>query len=276
MVVWNDGTPSDLPVMESLYLGREPEIIDVWGKRVIPDQEGDDQTIPVTSMPIFVTGLNIDVARFRLGMQTNVKTISSIPNQTNPISYSYKNDLALPVSIQMTPKAMRTGDWLITPPSQTYNVEPEATGEGAFDLLLQPQANTGRQLLEYDVKITGIDAPEFTVYDEIQIGNPDVSMEFVSRLTESGDIEVIQSFINNSDQMKTYDCRLTIPNRPLQKSRVTRQGFGCAEYVYIIRRGQDLIDGGVKEMMLRAEPVNDGSGVLGEPMVFTIPLVSGG
>jgi len=99
-------------------------------------------------------------------------------------------------------------------------------------------------------------------------------MEFTSRLMENGDIEVIQVFINNSDRAYTYNCRLMVPSRSVQKSSVTRQGFGRREHVYTIRRGQALLDSGVTEMTLWAAPMNDGAGILGEPMVYTIPLVS--
>jgi hypothetical protein len=120
--------------------------------------------------------------------------------------------------------------------------------------------------------MTGTETAEFAVYDEMMIGNPDVSMEFTSRLNENGEIEVIQAFINNSNTPYTYSFRLTVRDRAPQQSMVTRQGFGRAEHVYIIPRGQALLDSGVTEMTLRAEPRNNG-GILGEPMVYTIPLV---
>ena len=275
MVVWNDGATSDEPVLESLYLGNEPEVIDVWGRRTVPEQMSNNQMILVTQTPIFVTGLDINAVRFRLSMQTGVKTISSKPGQANAIPFLYKNDSVFPVSIQITPEGPRRGDWTIAPPSHAENLEAGLIGTGMFDLTLSPRADTGRRLFQYNVKITGAESIEFAVYDEMMIGNPDVFMEFISRLNENGDIEVIQVFINNSEKVYTYDCRLTIPDRPLLKSRVTRQGFGRTEYVYPpIRRGQALLDSGVTEMMLRADPVNDGSGILGEPMVYTIPLIS--
>jgi hypothetical protein len=92
MVVWNDLAASDKPVLESLYLGNELDVIDVWGRHTIPEQIGNNQTIPVTQTPIFVTGLNINAVRFRLSMQTGVKMISSKPNQTHEIPFSYRND----------------------------------------------------------------------------------------------------------------------------------------------------------------------------------------
>ena len=273
MVVWNDWATPDEPILETLYLGREPEIIDVWGKPNIHEQSGNEQTIPVKQTPVFVTGLNLDVTRFRLSLQTHNRTISAIPNQTHTIYFSYRNDSTLPMSFQMMPQEPRAGDWTITPVSQTANMEAGLVGVGSFDLTLLPRADTGRQLFQYNVRMTGKESAEFAVYDEMMIGNPDVFMEFTSRLNEHGDIEVIQAFINNSENVYTYDCRLMIPQRQLQKSRVTRQGFGRAEYVYIIPKGQALINSGATEITLRATPINGGSGVLGEPMVYTIPLV---
>ena len=274
MVVWNDEATTDKPVLESLYLGNEPEIIDVWGRPIVPEQLGNHQTIPVTSTPTFVTGLNIDVTKFRLSMQTGVKTISAVPNRTHEIPFSYRNDSSVSASIRIALRGPRAGDWTVTPPSQSVNLEPGVASEGAFDLRLEPRADTGRRLFEYDVQITGINAPVFAVYDEMMIGNPDVYMEFIARLTESGDIEIIQIFINNTERTFTYNCRLTVPNRQTQQVQVRRQGFGRAEHVYTIPRGRALLDAGVTEVMLRAIPTNDPMGALGEPMVYTIPLVS--
>jgi len=272
MVLWNDWATDDDPVLETLYLGREPIIYDVWGRHVIPEQHDNEQTIEVTQMPVFVTGLNIDVAKFRLNMQTHINTISSVPNRTHTIPFSYRNDSILPVSYQIVPQGPRAGDWTIEPASQTSNLEGGLVTAGSFDLTLLPRADTGRRLFQYNVRMTGTETVEFAVYDEMMIGNPDVFMEFTSRLNENGDIEVIQAFINNSDTAYRYNFRLTIPQREGQTSMVISQGFGRAEHVYIIRNGQALIDSGVTEMMLRAEPRNNG-GIMGEPMVYTIPLV---
>jgi hypothetical protein len=138
-------------------------------------------------------------------------------------------------------------------------------------LALAQSANTGRRLFQYNVKFVGSDIPEFAVYDEMMIGNPDVRMEFTTQLMNNGDIEVIQAFINNTENIYTYDCRLTTPNQGLQ-TRITRKGFGRAEYVYVIKNGKALHDAG-REALLMAQPVRDGTNAPGEPMVYTIPLL---
>ena len=274
MVVWSDGATPENPVHESLYLGEGLEMIDIWEKSTVPEQSGSNQMIPVTQTPVFIMGVDIDVVRFRLSLQTGVKIISAVPNRTYSIPFSYKNDSALPVSIEITPQGPREGDWKIVPLSHMANLESGLAGSGKFDLTLTQRADTGLQKFQYNVKITGTDALEFAVYDEMMIGSPDVFMEFVSRLKDNGDIELIQVFVNNSDRTYTYECRLTVEGRTTQKPRITRQGFGCVEHVYTIPRGKALIDAGVTTMMLRASPVNDTGSAMGEPMVYTIPLIS--
>ena len=276
MVVWNDEATADNPVQESLYLGDGLEMIDIWGKSSVPEQIGNNQMILVTQTPLFITGLNIDVARFRLNMQTNIKVIAAVPNKTYSIPFSYKNEAAVPVSIQISPQGPRLGDWTIKPLTQTANLESGIAGTGIFDLTLTSRADTGRRLFQYDVKTTGTKSPEFAVYDELMIGNPDIFMEFVSRLNDDGDIELLQVFTNNTESIQTYDCRLTVPNRAVQKYQIRRQGFGQAEHVYTIPRGKALLDAGVTEMRFSASPVRDGTGSnpLGQPMIYTIPLIS--
>ncbi|MDR0521626.1 MAG: hypothetical protein LBH00_07210 [Planctomycetaceae bacterium] len=272
MVIWNELATPEKPVRETLYLGKEPEMTDVWGKQTVPEQAGLEQTIPVSPVPVFITGLNINAVKFRLSMQTGVKQITAVPNLVHTIPLSFKNESANPFSVQIMPEGPREGDWQIQPP-QTVNLETGLAGSGQFDLTLTPRGDTGLRKFRYSVKISGVEPAEFAVYDEMMIGNPDVYMEFVTRLNEKNEMEVIQTFVNNSDQIYSYDCRLFIPDRPLQKMRITRKGFGRSEYVYTIKKGRELIAAG-KELMLRAIPIDDGSGSTGEPMVYTIPAAA--
>lgn len=274
MVVWNNEATLDHPVFETLYLGNALDMIDVWGRHTIPEHNGNNQIIQVMQTPVFITGLNTNVMRFRLSMQTGVKMISSKPNQVHAIPFSYRNESVHPVSMQITPEGPRQGDWTIAPQSQLSNLEAGLTETGEFNLTLSSRADTGLQQFQYNVKLSGTESAEFAVYDEMMIGDPNVYMEFVTRLTPKGDLEVIQIFTNNSENVYTYNCRLNIPNRGMQPFRISRQGFGRVEHLYTIPRGRALLDSGVTEAVLFANPVPDttGRGVLGEPMVYTIPL----
>lgn len=276
MVVWNNQTSVEKPVIEKLYLGEDALITDVWGKTVLPETDNFVQEISVTPVPVFVSGLDAAAVRYRLGLETDVKSIPAVPNQKHRITYKLTNPLLQAVSVQIIPQPPREGDWTIEPPSQTLLLEPKAGGEGIFDLTLMPKANTGLQLFRYGItfndKTAG--ASSFSVFDQMQVGNPDVFMEFVSRLNSKDEIEVIQTFNNNTETVLTYDCRLSVPGRPALKSRIMRQGFGRAEHIYNVKRGGKLVQEGVKEMTLRAVPLNSGSGTVGEPLNYSIPLLT--
>jgi hypothetical protein len=272
MAVWNDRASPEKPIKEILYLGSEPEILDVWGKLFPPEQQGREQIIPVTATPSFVTGISSGIVRLRLGIRLGVKEIPSIVNQKNPIPFSVKNDSEFPVTVQISPVGPRPGHWVIDPPAQMLALDAGATGEGTFNLSLTPRANTDRRPFQINVKTQGTDPQEFSVYDEIQIGSRNVYMEFSSQLNRNGDIEVTQTFVNETDNVYTYSCQLIVPDRPMRETTV-RGGKGRAEHVYLIRRGQELIRSGVTEMTIRARPVGTVQPV-GQPMVYTIPLLS--
>jgi hypothetical protein len=244
----------------------------VWGKRFPLEQQGQEQIVPVTPTPVFITGISSNVVRLRLGIQLGVKEIPSLIHQKNPIPFSVKNDTEFPITAQISPAGPRQGHWIIDPPTQTLALDSGATGNGTFNLSLTARANTDRRPIRLNVKTQGPDPQEFSVYDEIQIGSRNVYMEFSSQLNRDGDIEVTQTFVNETDTIYTYSCQLIVPDRPMRETTV-RSGLGRAEHVYIIRRGQELIRSGVTEMTIRARSV----GTLqpaGQPMVYTIPLLS--
>ncbi|GHT14131.1 hypothetical protein FACS1894170_10830 [Planctomycetales bacterium] len=274
MIVWNHKATSEKPTLEKLYLGNDVLITDVWGKQVLSEINDFKHEILVSSMPIFVSGLDGSAVRLRQGFKTNVKSIPATPNQKNRITFTINNPLQRILSLQITPVPPRNGDWTIDPPVQTINIEPNTTAEGAFDLTLSPRADTGLQMFRYNIALDDRTSgtPMFEIFDHLQIGNPDISMEFTCRLNEKDELEVIQTFINNTDKKLTYDCRLSVTEQPVQKNRIIRQDFGSVEHVYTVKRGKELIDKGVKEMSLRAVPINDGTGIQGEPLIYTIPI----
>ncbi|MDR0337088.1 MAG: hypothetical protein LBI18_08360, partial [Planctomycetaceae bacterium] len=254
MVVWNDQATQNQPIKETLYLGVEPEILDVWGKRFPLEQQGQEQIVPVTPTPSFITNISSNIVRLRLGIQLGVKAIPSLINQKNSIPFSMKNETEFPMTVQISPVGPRVGHWTIDPPTQTLTLDAGAAGNGTFGLSLTNRANAGQQPIRINIKTHGPDPQEFSVYDEIQVGNPNVYMEFSSQLNRDGDIEVTQTFVNETDHVYTYSCQLIVPDRPMRETTV-RSGSGRVEHVYIVRRGQELIRNGITEMTVRAKSI---------------------
>jgi hypothetical protein len=270
MVVWNDSASENSPTAETLYLGEEVEIIDVWGKRITPELEGSNQKIIVGQIPIFVRGLDADIVRMRLGFKLDRDEIPSRTNNEERIPFTFVNDTNLPAAVQFSVIEPREDTWRIKSPL-ALTLDSGGTGKSDFGIILNSQSNTGLQKFRIDITTTGTVQRKFAVYDEIYIGEKDVKLEFSSRMNRAGDIEVTQAFINNGERERSYVCRLRARGREYLQTFVTRQGFGRVEYTYTIPNGRELLRSGVKEITIHATPLPSDS--LSQPMLYTIPLL---
>lgn len=268
-VLWNDSASPERPVLEKLYLGTETEIVDVWGRRSLPQQQGRDQVVPVGPIPIFVTGLDARVARLRIDFQLRTREIPSWPNRKNSLVFSLANATDSFFVAQVAPVGPKPGAWIVEP-AKPISLEPGRTASSAFAVTLTGAANTGTQPIRIDLETEGAEPLKFSVYDELVIGESDVFMEISSRMNREGDLEVFQAFINDSEKTYTYSCRLFIPDRVHQQVYVSQKGFGRFEHVYTISRAQELLDRGVNEFTIRARPIGQG-----QPMVYTVPIHRG-
>ncbi|MDR2762497.1 MAG: hypothetical protein LBB88_07860 [Planctomycetaceae bacterium] len=270
MVIWNDAASENEPVVETLYLGEEVEIIDVWGRRMTPELEGRNQKIVVGQVPIFARGLDADIVRMRLGFKLERVEIPSRTNNEERIPFTFVNDTKLPANVQFSVIEPRENTWRIKTPAPLV-LDSDASGKSDFGLTLNSQANTGLQKFRIDVTTIGANPRKFAVYDEIYIGDRDVRLEFSSRMNRRGDIEVTQAFINDGERERSYVCRLRARGREYLQTFVTRQGFGRVEHTYVIPNGRELLRAGVKEITIHATPLPTDQ--TSQPMLYTIPLI---
>ncbi|MDR1924297.1 MAG: hypothetical protein LBQ66_07980 [Planctomycetaceae bacterium] len=270
MVIWNDSATDAKPVTETLYLGEEVEVIDVWGRHFVPELEGRNQKIVVGRMPVFVVGLDTNITRMRVGFSLDKTDIPSRTNTETIVPFSFKNDTNLPANIQFSVIEPRINTWQIKTPTP-LSLDAGNTGKSEFGITLNSQSNTGLQKFRIDVTTIGAEPRRFAVYDDIYIGEREISMEFSSRMNRSGDIEVTQAFINNGERERSYVCRLRVTGREYLQTFVTRQGFGRIEHKYTIPNGRELIRNGINEITIQATPLP--TDTQSQPMLYTIPII---
>jgi hypothetical protein len=129
----------------------------------------------------------------------------------------------------------------VEPPAISLNLMSGETSGQPLNFRLSAQALSGEQMLQIDVQAGLPDAPLFSVYQPINIGGGDVSIDLSTRLNRNGELEVYQAFINDGQEPVSFTCMLYIPNRPMQKKPIRNQGFGRYDYTYTIPNGRSLL-----------------------------------
>ncbi|MCL2742570.1 MAG: hypothetical protein FWE67_01820 [Planctomycetaceae bacterium] len=263
-VFWNDTATPLSPIRETLYLGNAPRGINVWGKTFLFGGNRHEHTVEADRTPVFVLGIDADVFRLRQGFRLNTTEVPSISNTDNDFQFSLTNTTNLPFVARLSIIPPETGGWEVSR-IEPVLIAPKQTADFSPVLRLQRFANTGRQKFKVNVKASGIKSFDFDIYETLQIGDRNVSLDFSSRMLPNGDIEVIQTFFNNGDEERSYEFRLYVAQRQVLRASVVRQGRGTSEYTYIIPNGRDLLRRGVKEMTVRADPIGQG-----QPMFYTV------
>ena len=234
MAVWNE-TPTD----EVLFLGQNSMIVDVWGNKTRPPIDGYRQVIPVGPVPVFVTDLQHNVAMMRQNCRLETTNIPSQYGSPIPNTLYFTNTTAEPVSgnLTMVPPEGVTVEPSVIP----LNLMPGETMTQPLTFRLSAQAISGEQMLKIDVQAGFPNVPLFSVYQPMNIGGGDVSIDLSTRLNRNDELEVNQAFINDGQTPVNFTCTLYIPNRPLQKMQIRNQGFGRSDYTYTIPNGRSLL-----------------------------------
>ena len=70
------------PKVETLYLGDDVEVLDVWGRSAVVEEVMVDghprQQIPVGPMPVFVIGADPMLLAFRMGVHLSTNRLDAI------------------------------------------------------------------------------------------------------------------------------------------------------------------------------------------------------
>lgn len=267
MVLWNERASVRKPINEIIYLGRDAMLIDLDGNRTEPVRSGFRQIIPVGPVPVFISGLDMDITRWRQQFVIANHDIPSFPNRRNNNAWTFVNDSEVPLSGTLSLEADNPGGWTFAPAVKPMILEPGASKTEPFTVTLTQDAIAGTHQLRAHVKTEGPGGVEFTIFNELTVGGGDLSMEFMCRLNRRGELEVHQTFINDTDRSVSYACDLFPEGRLLQTYRITNQPPGQNYHVFLLPNGQEL-DG--KMIRVVAKPFGRSSG---QPLMYRFRIV---
>lgn len=263
MVVWND-----TPTRETIYLGEDVYVVDVWGRRKrpaeVPEGKFVRQHIEVGRLPIFVTGVDPQIARWRMSFRFERDRIASVFGHEQVVHYQYSN--AFDQGVGGTINLHVPDVWQAAPTKEIhFKLSANESQRRRIDVALDPGANAGKQPVQIDFELTASRTYTFSVYRTLHVGLGDIEVDVTTRLDEHGNLIVEQQLINNTEQFVSFNCVLSTQKRRRERRQVFNRGRGTTTIVFAFPNGQELIG---DTFWLRVEEI-DGPRILNHKVIAT-------
>jgi len=234
MLVWNSRETN-----ETLYLGDDVKVIDLWGREVLPEQEGNKQIIPVGPIPQFLIGLNDSVAKMRLAFQFSPSELESDFGRSQRIDATVLN--TFPTAVSGVARLVAPDVWNVNPGVLRFKLTRGGELKSPYKVLLRADADSGLQPVRIDFQVSGDKEYEFSVYREILVGSGMMQVESTATFDkETGDLVIEATIHNLQEQLISFDCLLYATGRRQMRQRVMNFGLGRTSIVYRIPDGEDL------------------------------------
>lgn len=226
MLVWNDH-----PTREVLYLGESPKITDIWGQTLPLKTEQHRQVIEVTPWPHFVSGLDPNVAKFRMNLQFDRSTLASIFGQRQTAGIVFDNVFARGASGTLS---LHSDELWGKPIDVPFKVSGGEKFAREFPVVLRSFASTGRHPVRIDVAIDADRRYRFSVFREIHVGFGKVELEHLVEKQGDHSYRVFATLVNNSYDVVNFDCSLLVPGQRKQRKQFLRLGHGRETLEFIV------------------------------------------
>jgi hypothetical protein len=241
MVLWNDSATIDKPVDETLYLGTNVEMVDLNGAKSRLPLTGRQHTVSVGPVPVFVTGIDMDVTKWRQQFQLKNHVIPSYVGKPNANEWTFVNDTSNGFAGELTFVAPDENGWRFNPRKERFTISMNESVTKPFTVTLAPEASSGRHPFQIDVRKDAEEMVAFSIYDELDVGGGDLSMTFMTRMNRRGELELHQLFTNDGDTSVSYDITVYPPKRQTLTSRVSKLSNGQVKQVYALKDGKELL-----------------------------------
>ena len=195
-----------------INLGKAPAKLDLWGNAsplVRLNAKGDSPavTVEVTAMPMFLTGIDPNLAMLRVGVSLdNDKLESSFRPHTRRLRFvnPYPNPIA------GTIKLKGPAGWSVTPVSLPFNLNPGETFDREIQITFPYNSFAGVKTLNAEFTLQAERDEKFTVPLSLTLGLTDVGLQTIA--LRDGDGLVVQQIVTNyGDRPIDYSAFVTYP-----------------------------------------------------------------
>lgn len=215
LIAWNDSAPPDQAVVRG-YLGAGRVIArDMFGnaRTLVPDADGG-YTVPLTDAPVFIEGIDVQLARFRAGLRFEPRFIPARAEK-HRIDLIVENPW--PVGISGRLRISQPSDWDISPRVVALSIGPERTARIPLELSFNLGEEAGQQRVLAEVELVAERRYPIQLLPlDLEIGLPSVELLPSVRYERNAsgalqDVVVLVRIINRSDKPITLEAFAQAP-----------------------------------------------------------------
>jgi len=226
LVLWDRGNRGGTQSI-ALALGSNPRAMDLWGN-VTPllrtRQEGAAQQvqIPISSMPLFIIGVDANLARLRASVAFDRPLIeSSFQSHTRKISFVNP----YPTSISGVLKLKGPAGWSINPPALAFSIDPGEKFERDVSIDFPYNSFAGPKTVEAHFHLQDSQMPTTVVPLTLNLGLSDVGMQTLA-VRDGASVVVQQVITNYGNRPIDYTAFAMFPGQARQERMVAGLGPG--------------------------------------------------
>lgn len=213
---------------------------DVWGRTApLPQDDQGFTEFPVAQLPTFLLGLPEPLARWHVATRLEAAAVPTIFGQPQINAVLFRNDF--PTAISGRCRIHADDTWRVEPREFEFRLLPGESGRQQISILLPFDALTGPQPVRLEFDLFGQANYHLELDRRIRVGLDDLQLEASSRLSETGELVVVQRLVNKTGRPVRLRSQLFVPGRRRLRVDVQLPDEQPVVSAFYLRDGRSLL-----------------------------------
>jgi hypothetical protein len=231
LLAWNDSTPADQAILKTYLSGEPVRVVDPFGNTSRVELINGAHEIPLTETPVFIEGVDVDLALFRAGFTVEP---SFVPAEAtvHQLEVVLRNPFPAGISGRLRIAEPGLDRWKIEPRLFAFSIPPGGEQRLPIEVSFGLAEEAGVRTVVAEVELNAIrEYPVLRVSAPLEIGLSTLQMTptYTFVRNEQGvlaDLIVNVSIINQGDRATTLRAFAVAPGYAREQAPVSALGPG--------------------------------------------------
>ncbi len=212
LIVWADTRNQASSELQMLLSDGPVTVIDAFGNVQRVDQVDGRHHIPLSETPVFIEGIDANLAMFRAGFALDPPSIPSV-HRLHEVAMVLRNPWD--ISLSGTIRVDSSDDWRMNPRVSTFTIRPGGEVRLPVDLIFDRNVLSDAKELEAKISLLSDRHYEFRIRSQFAIGLNELHVsahwQILTHETADADLLITQYVTNRSTQPVTISAFMHAP-----------------------------------------------------------------